>query len=126
MAQKELIRITIIVNSYYPNLESMNLTNKPKLNVFSPDIKGIQHHKHKLSREVAVLIVSFESRNLTATYLQDSTITWRMIIDEQRQLYNTYHMDRTSFGIYGTTRFLAYLKQLLKGNAPKAPLGDVN
>jgi hypothetical protein len=76
---------------------------------------------------VAVLIVTFESGQLAAAYLQESAVSWPMAIDEQRHLYKSYRMDQASFwDLWGPLSFWAYLKQLLKGNLPQAPTGDVN
>ena len=77
--------------------------------------------------EVAVLIVTFESRNLAETYLQESSVAWPILLDERRHLYKGYQMDRANFwDLWGPHSFWAYLKQLLKGNVPKAPNGDIS
>ena len=76
---------------------------------------------------VAVVIVTFESRQLAAAYSQESAITWPVVIDERRYLYKNYQMFRASFwDLWGPPSIWAYVKQLLKGNLPKNPTGDIN
>ena len=76
---------------------------------------------------VSVLLVTFESRDSASAYIQETGISWPVIIDEQHDLYNRYDMDRAGFwDIWGVSTWWAYLKQLMKGNVPKSSSGDIN
>ena len=74
-----------------------------------------------------MLLVTFESRDSASAYVQETGITWPVIIDEQHNLYNSYDMDLAGFwDIWGPSTWWAYLKQLMKGNIPKSSSGDIH
>ena len=73
-----------------------------------------------------MLIVTFESHEAGSEYLRASGITWPIVLDNQRHLYNDYNMYGASFyDVWGLRSCWAYLKLLFKGRVPKALSGDI-
>jgi len=73
-----------------------------------------------------VLIITFESQQAGSEYIRESGISWPIVLDNQRHLYNNYNMYRASFwDVWGLRSCWAYLKQLVKGRLPKALSSDI-
>jgi len=71
-------------------------------------------------------VVTFESNLLSRSYVEETSLTWPLIIDETRELYRSYGMFSASFwNIWGPKSWLAYLKEIIKGEKLKKSESDV-
>ena len=72
-------------------------------------------------------MVTFESVQAAGAYETESDANWPIMIDERRYLYSHYQMERANFwDLWGPATWLAYARQLLKGNFPKKIMGDIH
>ncbi len=72
-------------------------------------------------------MVTFEAGYFAKQYVQETGISWPLLIDERRELYASYGMLEASFwDIWGPKTWWAYFKELLAGNLPGKSAGDVS
>jgi len=65
-------------------------------------------------------VVTFEDKLLSRSYVEETSFTWPLIIDESRELYRSYGMLSASFwDIWGPRTWLAYLREIIKGQKLK-------
>jgi alkyl hydroperoxide reductase subunit AhpC len=75
---------------------------------------------------VKIVVVTFEADFLSRNYVEETSLTWPLIIDENRELYRSYGMLSASFwNIWGPKTWLAYLKEIMKGQKLKKSEADV-
>jgi alkyl hydroperoxide reductase subunit AhpC len=75
---------------------------------------------------VKVVVVTFENDFLARCYIEDTALTWPVLIDTTREMYKSYGMLAASFwDIWGVKTWQVYFKELLKGNKPKKSDGDI-
>jgi len=75
---------------------------------------------------VKVVVVTFENDFLARCYVEDTALTWPILIDTAREVYKGYGMLAASYwDVWGFKTWLVYLKELLKGNKPKKSEGDI-
>jgi alkyl hydroperoxide reductase subunit AhpC len=75
---------------------------------------------------VKIVVVTFEANFLSRNYVEETSLTWPLIIDENRDLYRSYGMLSASFwNIWGPKTWLAYLKEIMKGQKLKKSEADV-
>jgi len=75
---------------------------------------------------VNVVVVTFENDFLARCYIEDTALTWPILIDSTRELYKGYGMLAASFwDIWGIKTWRVYFRELLKGNKPKKSDGDI-
>ena len=73
-----------------------------------------------------VVVVTFEIDSLARGYVEDTALKWPFIIDTTRGLYKSYGMLAASYwDVWGVKTWLAYFRELLKGNKPVKSEGDV-
>jgi len=71
-------------------------------------------------------VVTFESNLLSKNYVEETSLTWPLIIDETRELYRSYGMFSSSFwNVWGPKTLLSYLKEIIKGQKLKKSESDV-
>lgn len=76
--------------------------------------------------DVRVAVVTFDKPFLCRAYIEETGLEWPMIIDETRGLYEAYGMLRASFmDVWGPASWLAYLRELRKGQGLKRAGADV-
>lgn len=64
-----------------------------------------------------VVVVTFAHDFLARSYVQDTGLTWPLLIDSNRQVYRSYGMLTAAFwDIWGPRTWLVYARELLKGN----------
>ena len=75
---------------------------------------------------IRVVVVTFENDFLARSYVEDTALTWPILIDGTREVYKGYGMLSASFwDIWGIKTWQVYFKELLKGNKPKKSAGDI-
>lgn len=86
-----------------------------------------QHETEISSLDVDVVVVTFESLSMAKNYRRETTFAWPILIDESRELYRAYGMDRGGWwAIYGPSSWWGYLKLLIRGRTLRRPTGDVH
>ncbi len=74
---------------------------------------------------LAVLVVTFESRQHAVRYVRDTELPWPMLIDEDRSLYHAYGMEAGDWRqILGPASWGAYARLMARGRMPRRPSGD--
>jgi len=87
----------------------------------------LRDHEEEFSRKnVKVVVVTFEDNLLSRSYVEETSLTWPIIIDETRELYRSYGMLSASFwNIWGPKTWLAYLREIIKGRKLKRSEADI-
>ena len=76
---------------------------------------------------VKIVVVTFEANLLSRRYVEETALTWPLIIDETRELYRSYGMLSASFwDIWGPKTWIAYLKEIIRGQKLKKSEADVS
>ena len=72
-----------------------------------------------------MLIVTFENQADAAEYVTDIGMPWPILVDEQRELYRAYGLERAKwYHLVGPRTLLAYVKEALRGTFPRRPVAD--
>ena len=87
----------------------------------------MRDHAADLDRlNVKIVVVTFEPDVSSVNYVKETALTWPLIVDETRTLYKSYGMESASFlDIWGPKTWLAYIKELLKGQKLKKSDADI-
>jgi peroxiredoxin len=84
-----------------------------------------QHKKEWDDLGVAVLVVTFQSGYMERAYVAETKLEWPLLVDESRDLYRTYGMERgTVWNVFGPRSMWAYSNLIVRGRRPKAATGD--
>lgn len=76
---------------------------------------------------MAIVVVTFEAGYLAQQYVSETGITWPLLIDEQRKVYEAYGMLHASFwDIWGPQTWWVYFREALAGHMPKKSDGDIS
>lgn len=71
-------------------------------------------------------VVTFDAGRMVRAYLEETGITWPLLLDHDRTLYRGYGMERGSvWNIYGPAAIGTYLRLLWRGRSLKRPGSDV-
>jgi len=74
------------------------------------------HKEDFRQKNVKILSVTFESNIQSQHYVEEMSLIWPLIIDESRELYQSYGMSSGSiWNIWGPKTWLAYSKEIMKG-----------
>jgi peroxiredoxin len=77
-------------------------------------------------RNVKIVVVTFESEFLARSYVEDTSLTWPLLIDDTRETYRNYGMLSASFwDVWGPKTWRAYLKESVKGKKRIKSEGDI-
>lgn len=87
----------------------------------------MRDHEEEFSNlKVKIVVVTFEANFLSRNYVEETSLTWPLIIDENREIYRSYGMLSASFwNIWGPKTWLAYLKEIIKGQKLKKSEADI-
>ena len=86
-----------------------------------------QHEKELRGQSVNIVVVTFEAAFLARSYKEETKISWPILVDADRKLYNSYDMLSAGFwDIWGPKTWWAYLKEICKGRLPRKSTGDVS
>lgn len=73
------------------------------------------------------MVVTFEHGFLARSYVEDTSLSWPLLVDATRETYRAYGMLSASFrDIWGPRTWWAYLKEILKGQKMKKSGGDIS
>jgi hypothetical protein len=76
--------------------------------------------------DTQIVIVTFEANYLARQYIKETGIEWPLLIDKDRHVYHAYGMMQARFwDIWGPSTWLAYLKEIAKGEKLKMSGGDI-
>jgi hypothetical protein len=77
-------------------------------------------------RNASIVIVTFENDFFARSYVEETSLSWPLLIDESRETYAGYGMLKASFlDIWGPRSWRAYMQEALKGRLPKSSHGDI-
>ncbi len=75
---------------------------------------------------IEVCVVTFEREFFVRAYIEDTGMPWPILIDENRELYSAYGMERgRASDILGLRSWWTYAKLLLRGRRLRRSEGDV-
>jgi len=78
-------------------------------------------------RKVRIVVVTFENDFLARGYVEDTSLTWPLLVDDTRETYRAYGMLSASFwDIWGPKTWRVYLKEILKGAKLRKSEGDLS
>jgi peroxiredoxin len=73
-----------------------------------------------------VVVVTFAHDFLARSYVEDTALTWPLLIDGDRQVYGSYGMLTASFwDVWGPKTWLVYGRELLKGRKLEKSEDDI-
>jgi peroxiredoxin len=86
----------------------------------------LRQHERELEAEgVQVVIVTFDESSMARAYIEQTDLSWPLLLDTQRQLYRAYGMERASrWSIYGPASIWHYLKLIFQGRKIRRPGKD--
>lgn len=74
---------------------------------------------------VTTVVVTFQSGYFEQKYVDETKLTWPLLVDEKRDLYRAYGMERGRFrDVMGLKSLALYTKLVLRGRRPRAAAGD--
>ncbi len=72
------------------------------------------------------MVVTFAHDFLARSYVEDTALTWPLLIDGDRQVYKSYDMLTASFlDIWGPKTWIVYGRELLKGQKLEKSEDDI-
>ena len=78
-------------------------------------------------RKVRIVVVTFENDFLARVYVEDTGLSWLLLVDDTRETYRAYGMLSASFwDLWGPRTWWVYLKEILKGQRLKKSEGDIS
>jgi hypothetical protein len=78
-------------------------------------------------RNVRIVVVTFENDFLARGYVEDTSLTLPLLVDDTRETYRAYGMLNASFwDIWGPKTWWAYLKEILKGAKLRKSDADIS
>lgn len=71
-------------------------------------------------------MITFEANFLSRIYVNEISLPWPLVVDENRALYRHYGMLSASlWNIWGPKTWFVYLKEIMKGQKLKKSEGDI-
>lgn len=71
-------------------------------------------------------MVTFEQEEHALNYRQETSLNWPLVVDNSRELYRYYGMEKASFwDLWGPAAWRVYFKEIIKGNRPRPANDDV-
>jgi peroxiredoxin len=84
------------------------------------------HEEDFSSRGVKIVVVTFANDFLARSYVEDTGLTWPLLIDGDRTVYRAYGMLSASFwDVWGPKTWLVYARELLKGRHLEKSADDI-
>jgi hypothetical protein len=76
---------------------------------------------------IVVVVVTFEAGFLARAYVEETSLTWPLLVDEERTLYRRFDMLSAGFwDVWGPATWMAYGREMLRGRLPKASSGSTD
>jgi hypothetical protein len=77
-------------------------------------------------RNVKIVIITFENNFLARSYVEETSLSWPLLVDEKREVYRDYGMLSASFwDIWGPKTWWVYLREILKGEKLRKSESDI-
>jgi peroxiredoxin len=77
-------------------------------------------------RNVKIVIITFENDYFARRYVEETSLSWPLLVDETRETYRSYGMLSASFwDVWGPKTWWVYLKGILKGQKMRKSAGDI-
>ena len=77
-------------------------------------------------RNIQIVIVTFENDFFARQYIQETGLSWPLLIDGTRETYRSYGMLAASaWDVWGPKTWWVYAKELLKGQTLHRSAGDI-
>jgi hypothetical protein len=84
------------------------------------------HQEEFRRRNVRIVVVTFEADFLARRYVEDTSATWPLLVDDTRETYRAYGMLSASFlDIWSLKTFWAYSREIFKGKRFRKSEGDI-
>ena len=78
------------------------------------------------SANVSIAVVTFENDFFARQYVEETRLTWPLLIDASREVYRGYGMLAASFwDVWGPKSWWVYLRALIKGETLHKTEGDI-
>jgi alkyl hydroperoxide reductase subunit AhpC len=75
---------------------------------------------------IKICVVTFEREFVVRAYIEETQVSWPILIDESRELYSAYGMERgRASDILGFRSWWTYAKLLLRGRRLRRGEGDI-
>jgi alkyl hydroperoxide reductase subunit AhpC len=89
-------------------------------------LSQLRQREQELGRlGIEVCVVTFDDGFLVKNYVVRSSMTWPLLIDKGKRLYESYGMERGSWwSILNPVSLTHYIRQMLKGTMPGRPGSD--
>jgi len=72
-------------------------------------------------------VVTFEAGFLARAYVEETGLTWPVLVGESRELYRAYGMLAAGFwDIWGPATWIAYFREIVHGRRLKKSSGDIH
>jgi len=77
----------------------------------------LRRHDDRLKQlGIDVVVVTFEAGGVARAYVEETELSWPLLVDESRDVYRAYDMLQAGFwDLWGPSIWWAYLKQLFGG-----------
>ena len=74
---------------------------------------------------IDVKVVTFDVDSMALAYVNETKLSWPLLLDSRRELYSAYGMERgTWWAIYNLVSIWRYLKLIVSGKQPGKPGRD--
>lgn len=79
-----------------------------------------------IKRNVKIAVITFENEYSASNHVEETFLSWPLLIDENRETYKNYGMLHASFwDVWGPKTWWVYLKEILKGQKLKKATGNI-
>jgi hypothetical protein len=87
----------------------------------------LRDHEVEFSkRNVKIVIITFENDYFARSYVEETHLSWPLLVDDSRETYRNFGMFSASFwDVWGPKTWWAYLKEILKGQKLRTSAGDI-
>lgn len=77
-------------------------------------------------RNVKIVVITFEKDYFARKYVEETLLTWPLLVDENREIYKGYGMLAASFwDVWGPKTWWVYVQEILKGQKLRQSTGDI-
>jgi len=84
------------------------------------------HEADFSKRNVKFAVITFENEHSARSYVEETFLSWPLLIDANRETYRNYGMYSASFwDIWGPKTWWVYLKEILKGQKLRKSTSDI-
>jgi hypothetical protein len=87
----------------------------------------LRDHEAEFSkRNVKIVIITFETDYFARSYVEETHLSWPLLVDDSRETYKNFGMFSASFwDVWGPKTWWVYFKEILKGQKLRSSAGDI-